>query len=231
MPLKQSHETFIFIKIANKYSSNIKRHICKDQYVGNINVNNIITSNPVSNSSNDDFDSRVYMKDFQRTNSPIIILILESPHNNEFKSKTPKPAAGNSAGSTGKGIRQLFYDACQVHNHLGNGNYNLVIINAIQYQCSLGEIPSKYRDKVFADCWYFFGKNNFKKRLISLYKNGDVIINACTAGKKTPKIRNLVQEAINQSVGSTTIEVEHPSNWQLRKNEAGNGIADYSWRS
>lgn len=109
----------IFLKIANKYSPVFnEERTCPDQYVGTVQILNGVTFSPLSNMLDDDFLVRVNLCEYKRSDSPIIILIIESPHISEFAGKLPRPAAGNGYGDAGSGIRKLFHEACEIHNHL-----------------------------------------------------------------------------------------------------------------
>lgn len=217
-------------EIINTYSEG---RVCPDQCIGTIKISNNTTQSPEENSSKDDFKSRTNLDKFERTNSPLIIMVLESPHTSEFSGVTPKPVAGNGNGHAGKAIRELFSEVFDIHNFLRDGEYNLIILNAVQYQCSLGEDTKKYRDKVFIECWNKFARNDFKKRLLNTYESGDIIINACTAGKTKPKLREIVKSTITKLIGPSLFEVEHPSNWVRTYNAARKNklSANYNWKS
>ena len=229
----------MFLTIARQYSRNFKEgRKCPNQFVGMISVANRCTSNPTSNESGNDFSIRDDTDSYVRPETPIIILILESPHKAEFDNQypSPKPAAGNKYSNTGRIIREIFGEVCSIHDYLPNGEYPLVILNAIQYQCSLGKRTTSYRDKVFIECWSNFGKLDFKNELLKFYKPDDIIINACSCGHNKTKLRALVKESIKNIVTPTPpsiLEVEHPSNWKRRKNIAlkNGGIPNYSWKS
>ena len=134
-----------------------------------------------------------------------------------------KPAAG----TIGRNIRNLFNEAIGLKNHLKDGYYELILMNTIQYQCSLGFDTKDCRDKIFIKCWNDFGKSDLENRLKSLFNSGDIVINACTAGKTKPKLREIVENKIIKINGGSTIKVEHSSNWLLRYNTDKN----YNWRT
>lgn len=223
----------MFLEIAKNYVPNFnERRVCPDQYLGNVRVDSTRTSNPISNEAGSDFATRLDVRNFKRANLPIVILITESPHISEYSGEV-RPVAGVGYGDAGRAIRDLFQEACDIHNYLTVGGYPLVVLNAIQYQCSLGDIK-KFRDKVFIECWSVFGETNFKSRLRSLFKPGDIIINACTAGStRKIKLRELVKTAIDEAVGPATLEIEHPCNWRRTHNTAiKNGVSpNYLWKT
>lgn len=201
---------------------------CPDQYVGHVSVTNNTTSNPPSSSSGDDFLTRKNIACFSQVSHPTIFLVLESPHKEEYKGHTPRPAAGRSISTAGGGIRELFSEVCPLQNYLPSGDFGLVIVNSVQYPCALGDID-KYRDDVFLECWHDFGEANFGSRIRKLYKPGDIIINACTKGKK--RLRDLVDAALCANATTPHLRVFHPCNWSRTYNTANaQGItANYSW--
>ena len=208
---------------------------CPDQFVGVISVHNEVTENPQVNGEKCDFLVRVPVNDFIRSTSPCILMILESPHVSEYSGISPRPAAGNGYGDTGRSIRELFGEVFDLHELLPHGNYPLIIINAIQFQCSLGDIK-KHRDIMFTQCWVGLGRIDFATRFKSIYRNGDVVVNACTAGgsrrKNEKRIRELVKSEIEVMVNAA-FEVEHPCNWMRIRNKAlKQGVRpSYRWRS
>lgn len=116
-----------------------------------------------------------------------IVLILESPHIDEFKvtniinaeSKmciSARPVNGASGLQIQNKISQLLN--CDLVN-LENGNYPLIIVNAIQLQCSKGAKPLLHRTREFLRLWPNY-KNDFIERMQIL--NPTLIINACTTG-------------------------------------------------
>ena len=68
-----------------------------------------------------------------RLKIPGVLLILESPHIDEFKGEL-----GPAKGKTGKNIKQYFNTVDGLKRI--NGIRPVVLINAIQYQCSLNPI-------------------------------------------------------------------------------------------
>ena len=109
-----------------------------------------------------------------------IVVLLESPHVDEFQDSkiSPNPALK----TTGTNLQKYFTDK-SLHNLLGKNfskEYRVILMNSIQYQCSLGLDTEKYRDHIWISCWYKFGRESFINRLASY--NPDIIINLCTNG-------------------------------------------------
>ena len=155
---------------------------------------------------------------------PTIALVLESPHVEEFKDELA-PAKGRTGQniskyllrnllnylttSTEDNIIRLF-----ANNTISNGVYRLLLINPIQYQCSLGVSRKGIRDKVFSECWknHLF-VNDFVKRL--KLSQPTIIINCCTGGQQggdQAGLQKMVQKVIDKHFGSAIrIYGYHPS--------------------
>lgn len=146
----------------------------------------------------------------QRPETPCLILVLESPHIDEFVD-----APGPAKGFTGEMIRKYLPDAFEPN---GRGGYGLILLNAIQHQCSLGSNTVVYRDRIFRAVWAEGGKENFQARLQSVLKPGDQVMNCCTKGNDfeiNPPLRSLVEVAIRQvNPGLQTIKRMHPAAWR-----------------
>lgn len=116
-----------------------------------------------------------------------IILVLESPHTHEFDSD--KHGIGPAKGPAGRNIERYLkgiLDNYQKVLNLGKRTYDIVLVNAIQLQCSLGCATIYYRDGMFLYHWeqerY---RKDFRDRLKTIFKNyckGGIIINCCTKG-------------------------------------------------
>lgn len=199
---------------------------CPDQFVGRIKVD---ISSIILESGVNDFLTRqnINYKNEIAQNSKIV-LILESPHKNEFICPF-----GPAKGKTGQNIRLLFSEVFK--DYLPSGTYDFYIVNAIQYQCSLGFSTKCFRDNVFAKSWECFGKTEFINRLSKLVSADDIVVNCCTAGKGKNKLRSLVKEALGemQLKSKIILEFEHPSNWMREKNKAikNNLIPNYKWKN
>ena len=175
--------------------------VCPDQYLGGL--TKII--------GNTQFPTRESV--INRPSSPCLIMILESPHVDEFVDN-PGPAKG----FTGEMIRKYLPNALGRPVQEGMG---LVLLNAVQYQCSLGSNTVVYRDRIFRAAWTQGGEENFLSRLQSVIIPGDLIMNCCTKGNdfeiNTP-LRSLVEWAVRQSAPHiSTIRRMHPASW---RNEA-----------
>ncbi len=183
----------------------IEQRFCPDQYVGQISQFGInLTDFPVRD-----------IPEKRPNDHKCLIMVLESPHVAEF-SKVPCPANGK----TGKNIRKWMCDVKGLSSY--KENYGLVIINAIQYQCSLGVTPGCFRDDVFETVWKDFGETDFVTRLKTVYRDGDVILNCCTKGKgnnKNGELRRMVQQAIRSAeIDTVLLRRTHPASWHSVQN-------------
>ncbi len=211
--------------LLQKKIKNIKI-ICPDQFIGFYSKSN----NGLKNGKRKDFPFRINTDEIPE-DLPKIIIILESPHKYEYS-----VPIGPAKGLTGRNIREYLTDVFEQFNTYDvTKKHRVVLINAIQYQCSLGFKTSIFRNQMFNFCWDKFGKRNFISRLKKIYHDNDIIINSSTAGAGVIRIREKVKSAIEEAVEgkANPIEVEHPSNWLLRMMEvAGTDNApDFSWRT
>ncbi|MCP8690414.1 hypothetical protein [Marinobacterium sedimentorum] len=200
---------------------------CPDQFVGEVIVGAGSITSPSSNNENTDFAERKNIDSWSRRGSQAVFLILESPHIDEYVGEI-----GPAKGVTGENIRRLFGEACSLSQYLQENTYPLVLVNAVQYQCSLGHPTKYFRDRIFAEVWKHGGKNDFQERIESMYSEGDLIINACTTGSEKIKNWELVKFALEE-ISLTYVKVEHPSNWARRKNIAiKSGLSpSYGWNA
>ena len=165
---------------------------------------------------------------------PKIILVLESPHTNEFGDNKIAPAQGTSGRNIEKYLPYIF--SVQQFN-----GYYVAIVNSIQYQCSLGRNLNRGNNrKEKNDLFNFL----FNLHLVNarLYRDSlvnrvrsicnlktDIIVNCCTQGNRPyqgekcvvacPKEDNsrLVYLAIKTVPKNGDIcrmvRMQHPSRW------------------
>lgn len=180
---------------------NYKSQKCDDQAFG-----------VISNFANNSFDRRsvAELQDGGRK----LIMILESPHKDEFpEEEAPIPANG----TTGENIKRYLLEVEGLSEYADS---KLIVMNAIQYQCSLGCDTKRYRDEIFRACWNRGGKEDFISRLREAYRNNDVILNCCTKGdSEGDDLRDMVCLALRESFPDATILGRtHPSSWHRREN-------------
>ena len=145
-----------------------------------------------------------------RPAEPCVIMVLESPHVDEFVDEL-----GPAKGATGEMIRQHLTESLELR---GMADYGLVLVNAIQHQCSLGANTVVYRDRLFRAVWSNGGEEDFRNRIVELFRPGDVLVNCCTKGNDfeihTP-LRNLVEAALRSALPNVeSVRRMHPASWR-----------------
>ncbi len=164
-------------------------------------------------------DVKIDEKFIEGNKFPTIILILESPHKDEydyipiFKPKAP------AQGITGTQICEKFEKI--INNHLdelqlNDSEYRILIINPIPYQTSLfyfhnNGMINNIRDFVWKTLWD--EKNtSLKKEFGSIVQkiNPELIINACTSELSKVLTPELLTEKY-EKFGK--YKIYHPSSW------------------
>ena len=167
-----------------------------------------------------------------------IVIVLESPHTDEFLMNGKNESIGVAVGKTGENLFNwlpevlLNYVPCVVDKktakakyysakNIESGTYAIKIVNAIQYQCSLGAATEKYRDCVFSKMWELQKvKENFIDRLKQ--SNPDIIINCCTKGyyekgEEEEELRIKVQKEIDlHKFNVLILRSAHPSSYHFK---------------
>lgn len=196
-------------ELLDEAAVNIEYRACPDQYVGIL-----------GGVQGNDFSERRNAS-CRPPNRPCAILILESPHTDEFVGE-PAPAKGN----TGQLIRTHIKTMQCFEPYL---NYGLILMNAVPYQCSLGYPTSRFRDAVFRTVWEREGAELFVRRLTSYLRTGDVVANCCTRGcpsNEEPELRALVQLRLKEAFPALDpIRRTHPSSWYSKRNRD----AEWKW--
>ncbi|MFI3166274.1 MAG: hypothetical protein R3Y45_08425 [Bacillota bacterium] len=155
---------------------NTSYEMCPDNYVGY-----------VSNKKSDLF----VLKDLRYANRgktqsikkgcEKLVIVMESPHIDEFNLNLIAPALG----STGKRIHIHLQHLLNKNGLLGDKKLHVYLVNAIQYQTSLGFETKAYRNVIFNAVWkkQLSSKKifqlDFKKRVSKI--KPCVVINAMTA--------------------------------------------------
>ena len=177
-------------------------------------------------------DDQKYKHLRKRGEQPAIVLILESPHSNEFNS-SGKPIAP-AMGVSGQNIYKYF---CDIINGASSGNKQtannlnalvsflnnnagkeicVYIVNSVQYQCSLGIKPICHiiKESNWVDEW--FAGPDFDERCNILNKEA-FFINLCTSGVFVP-MKEMVKERLNAlGITDNYCEGPHPSSWNRLK--------------
>lgn len=200
--------------------------ICADECVGVIEIcdEKIVYVN-------NDFENRKKPTDYPSI--PSIVIIIESPHTNEFTKDDDEgsPARGKTGDDLQKYLLINLYKYLHCNDQgingvygfsnkkIANGKYKIIVSNAVQYQCSLG-LPlngknsngnRKETNERFIECLKR-DKNIFISR-IKGYKP-KVIINSCTGQNKgeiaglQQKVQDVLQENIQNAL---FLHSAHPS--------------------
>ena len=222
----------IFKELDNYYNKEWKPEIkynkaCPDICAGEIGLDN--------NKFFFDSDNRSNMSSFQEVETPeenekTIVIILESPHYDEYKDEENiNPAKGK----TGKNLADYFDLLIKVvistysKTIINGSKCRIILMNSIPFQCSLGKSVNNsncqpVRDLIFDKIWELDDiKKDFIARLESY--NPDVIFNFCTSGDM--KLKNKVQKRIKEycsNNNSKNVELytgNHPSCWKPKNEE------------
>ena len=169
------------------------------------------------------------VKKIKNKGKEVICIVLESPHKDEYNPNN-KPL-GPAISTTGKNIKNHFIDMLNIAIKnkvvsLSDGEYPLLLVDAVSYQCSNAKNLNKEenrekRDSVFLSVWGKGGKKNFLKR-IEKYKP-ILIVNSCTGGMKNVDNEKSLKGKINEALVSAgydeiTVSSPHPSSsWFWRK--------------
>jgi hypothetical protein len=175
----------------------VETRACPDQFLGLVRELTTLHS----------FSKRVPAH--QRPDHACVLLVLESPHVEEFIGE-PGPAKG----ATGEMIRQYLPTVLGLPNIQDHG---LLLVNAIQHQCSLGTNTKVYRDRIFRAVWTNGGESDFRNRIASWFRSGDVLVNCCTKGNDAEvfgPLRNLVEKALQATIPNVvSLHHTHPASW------------------
>lgn len=192
---------------------------CPDIYAGE---GEIINGNVNVNTTWFDYASRLANRDSLSCNRnqhyKTIVIILESPHANEYKNSC---FINPALWTTGEKLQNYFEKLIKKLD-LNSGQYRIILMESIQYQCSLGIQPldENIRDLVFSEIWNLKEiKEDFSNRLFSYHP--DIILNLCTKGKNKKELRELVQDFINSLYKNKKVKLYrggHPSGWHSPRN-------------
>lgn len=137
-------------------------------------------------------------------------MVLESPHIDEFQGHI-----GPAKGPTGTNIARFL---TKVHGLEDMGQRSLILVNAVQFQCSLGHPTHIFRDRIFRQGWSDGGALDFASRIGALFLEGDIVVNACTKGRVTgaTELRRLVHTELTAVLPiDQVLKRCHPSKWNM----------------
>lgn len=148
-----------------------------------------------------------------------IVIVLESPHKSEYDidDKVGYPALGDTGININKGILEIINkklskvmkcDMC----------YDIILMNAIQYQASLGVDTNVFRDRVWINLWL---KNNMRDEFIKRIKRyrPDIIINLCTKGNHNKDMLSIITNIETTVIGDKFIKSLNIKNLVINNNE------------
>lgn len=194
------------------YKKNIVEEPCLDSYIGNYEKDNYyIPKYTLSNDRTLIFGKKIGEIDNEEVEH--IVIILESPHIDEFFKKPYLPAQG-ATGIFLKGYLSELLFQLALKDFLPADRYRIFLINSIQYQCSLGQPTEFFRDYVWEQMWANDEvREDFERRIEQVHPS--IIINLCTDSKEAR--RDKVQESIENAFKSQQkikfFMGNHPSSW------------------
>lgn len=146
---------------------------------------------------------------------PTILIVLESPHKDEYLEERVSPLLNpvSSKRLSDYLLKNLYSYVTMAVNNIGvytkasrdieNGVYRVKLVNAVQFQCSLGLDLNKkkyqnLKNEIVEKC---LKDDVFEKDLVERLKNAAIIINCCTGqkGGKLFGLQKIVQNIIDKS--------------------------------
>ena len=148
---------------------------------------------------------------------PTIVLLLESPHKDEYDNGTPIAPA---MGRTGRNLdSHLAYVLSQIRNRIFNGS-RVIVSNPVQFQTSLhmilpGKINKGVKNAVWKALWqWLYVQGCFASRMENY--NPYLVINACTGGQNKNAPRKQVTDFLKtKKICQNIYETNHPTNWDI----------------
>jgi hypothetical protein len=207
------------IKTLEHYNPNGATLPSADQYVGTLAVQNRklnFSANPRDNINYQlDGFSFVSQKTYEERN---LVVILESPHRFEYNASNQP--LGLAMGKTGYLFFDMFENALSKSRmSIKDGHYNVILMNAVQYQtsCGLNPINREIRDQNWLDIYdRYGGELNLKKRIYAIKPR--YTINCCTGGKNPSGLRARVSQSLEKFKlikGKHFTEGNHPASWNF----------------
>jgi len=143
-----------------------------------------------------------------------VAIVLESPHDKEFNNPI-----GPAKDATGRYFFLYFEELIKksvIYKEINTGEHDIVFMNSIQYQCSLGKTLN-YKTRIQRDinwisCFEYENSCDIEKRLQAI--NPVATINLCTKGNWN--LQMILDRKINQRKNYTY--GTHPYSWTCEKN-------------
>ena len=147
-----------------------------------------------------------------------IIIILESPHKKEFIGDVPQ---GPAQGVTGRRFEKNFttlMKQSRLYDNLLNTSSDVVFVNAVQFQCSLGRSlncteAKKTKENNWIKCFEAGGSEDLVYRITAI--NPIAILNLCTRGNMglQRRVDCCLKASMLRSIDYTC--GLHPSTWNF----------------
>lgn len=205
-------ENFNFKELIGCGNIDVPNSACPDQIVGKL-VNGVFKQ---CNRENVDYLGSMKCPKIKNQLQNPIVIILESPHKNEYQGLTPK---GPALGKTFEYF-ELYFDrlirSSGLYSKIRSKTCDVVFMNAVPYQCSEGKPLNKANRLKCNQNWEKCFVNGCSDYLISriVGVNPIVVINLCTSPSF---LRPMVErKIINMSIAHTL--GNHPSSWWSPKN-------------
>lgn len=135
-----------------------------------------------------------------------LVIVLESPHIKEYGTKNiiGYPALGSTGVNINKGIVEIINKKLSSIME-ADKYYDIILMNAIQYQASLGVDTNVFRDRVWINLWL---KNNMRDDFIKRIKEyrPDIIINLCTKGNHNKDMLSIITNVETTVIGNKFIK-------------------------
>lgn len=145
----------------------------------------------------------------------VIVLILESPHIDEFAGKIIAPAMGRTGEHCFRYFDKLFGKSRLASHISKRKQYDLVFVNSVQYQTSCGASPltnkvnKQRRDVNWMAIFNGGSSEDLLKRLAAL--NPVLVLNLCT--KSTMGLQAAVEATVKSKYPQNYTTGDHPFNW------------------
>ena len=202
----------------------IEDRTCKDNFVATVKYENnkwefekenILPDKRINNFSDVDVGAKKNKR---------IVIILESPHKYEYSKTIPAPAP--AMGETGRNIKEYLLEI--LDKKIGNPKdnekkYDVILMNAIQYQTSLGIDTEYFRDRVWLTLW---NKEDLRKEFIKRLEgyNADIVFNFCTNGSHKKDLIYILDKKRNSS--NMTFQYIDSLNLNIKRKEGNNLYID-----
>ena len=149
-----------------------------------------------------EFRNEPYKKEDLKEGVKKVVIILESPHKDEYiENGNPIVLPICANGRTGEKIQEYICEILYTHLSINKTEaVEVIIINAVKYQCSQGLSTEILRDFTWLKCWYNFGYSETLNFLTEIAPS--IIINCCTKGShflsngKTPVRKKYIEEVL-----------------------------------